>query len=258
MTGATVQQQKVQRGFSIAVLIALLLHVIAAWWVLVDKEKPKEILFKKLRVTIGAAEGTNENTESPDVSLEQLAAQGNNVVSAADVRRAQREAAVAKLAGNVSASAEGGATGATTVTSVQAGAVSAANAGAEAHSAEAEAAGVPLLKGVPLGNSFEEEQTVPRSYEAVLSLWLNRHKTYPYSARVLGMEGEGMVSLAVRNDGTVLNFSVSKSTGHELLDRALIDMVMASSPVPAFPKGYTNKTVMYFQVPIVFSLGDKQ
>lgn len=113
---------------------------------------------------------------------------------------------------------------------------------------------LPDVQGVPLGNKTSAAEAAPENYESVLSLWFNRHKIYPYSAKVLELQGIALLYVTLKADGTVVDFAISQSAGHELLDRAVIDMVLASNPAPPFPPGYTNEKQRSFQIPIRFEL----
>lgn len=45
---------------------------------------------------------------------------------------------------------------------------------------------------------------------------------YPYEARLQGLEGRGFYAMHVRKDGTVKRVEIIQSTGHRILDQAVI------------------------------------
>jgi len=45
---------------------------------------------------------------------------------------------------------------------------------------------------------------------------------YPYEARLHGLEGRGFYAMHLRKDGTVKRVEIIQSTGHRILDQAVI------------------------------------
>jgi protein TonB len=87
-------------------------------------------------------------------------------------------------------------------------------------------------------SSVDEQQEELLSYEQMLPLWLEQFKIYPEQARVLGLEGEGVITIKVKRDGKVLKKWIEESTGHPILDRALMKMVEDADPVIPIPPDY--------------------
>lgn len=75
----------------------------------------------------------------------------------------------------------------------------------------------------------------------LLEIWrkINRSKYYPEIARKGGLEGAPKVGFTVSLDGKVNEASLVKSCGHEILDRAALETVKRSSPLPFYPKQIT-------------------
>jgi protein TonB len=90
-------------------------------------------------------------------------------------------------------------------------------------------------------------------YEQVLFAWMNRHKQYPMLAQRRGIEGEGSVRVRIDRDGRVLERSVARSTGEQMLDQAALDMVRRANPFPAVPSEYAGET-FEFVAPIQYRL----
>lgn len=88
-------------------------------------------------------------------------------------------------------------------------------------------------------------------YQQQIAAWLNRHKLYP--AKAGGASGKSVVRMRVDRAGYVRYYALEESSGHEVLDKAAIDMVRRANPVPAAPAGYPAGSLIEFLVPIVFT-----
>ena len=103
--------------------------------------------------------------------------------------------------------------------------------------------GIPGGKGSELG--------VP--YEQVVVRALARQKRYPDRARRKGITGEGTLRLVLGPSGLVETASVVRSTGSDLLDEEMNEMVERAAPFPASPPDYPIDR-LEFLVPIKFAL----
>ena len=115
----------------------------------------------------------------------------------------------------------------------------AASASAEAKSAPTGAAG----KAKPRVSSA--------SWKAKVVSWLRRHQRYPAGAKSQRQEGNVQVAFTIDAGGRVKSARISRSSGNAELDRAALDMVRRSSPVPAPPEGETTRSLV---VPVAFNL----
>jgi len=88
------------------------------------------------------------------------------------------------------------------------------------------------------------------SYEAALLAWLERHKVYPYRARLRGIEGEVRLRLVIAGDGRLDAATIVGHSGQGALDRAALDLASRAEPYPP-PPGAARRI---FDVPIVFAL----
>jgi protein TonB len=86
----------------------------------------------------------------------------------------------------------------------------------------------------------------------------NPPPVYPLAARRRGIEGTVMVRAQIQEDGHCLQADLSKSSGHEMLDKAAVAAVRSWRFVPA--KRGTQTIVAWVEVPITFRLTqqDKQ
>ena len=91
------------------------------------------------------------------------------------------------------------------------------------------------------------------AYSATLAAQLNRYKHYPMAARRARQEGTATLSLLIRRDGSVADFSISKSSGVEALDAAVLRMLERAQPLPAFPASMTVDELRV-DFPVSFSL----
>ena len=91
------------------------------------------------------------------------------------------------------------------------------------------------------------------AYAATLAAQVNRYKHYPMAARRRKEEGVATLSLLVLRDGTVAEYRVSKSSGSEALDAAVLRMLERAQPLPPFPASMTEEELRV-NFPISFSL----
>ena len=109
------------------------------------------------------------------------------------------------------------------------------------------------LQGTSSASGSADKEIVSR-YEQLISLWIEKFKLYPDEARAQGMEGETIVRLRIDRRGNIRYYVLERSTGFPLLDRAAIDMVRRSNPVPAVPNDYPEGDELEFLIPVTFRL----
>jgi len=93
----------------------------------------------------------------------------------------------------------------------------------------------------------------PPTYRQKLRAWLIRHKTYPRRARRLRQEGTVVLYFVMARDGRVLHWDIRQSSGHELLDQAVKQLIRSANPMPALPDN-TQMQRLALTVPIRFHL----
>lgn len=91
------------------------------------------------------------------------------------------------------------------------------------------------------------------NYFAQLSAHLNKRKRYPTEAKKARQQGIVTVRFTVFADGSVTGASIRKSSGHDLLDAATLDLLQRVAPLPRFPKSMTKASVT-LSLPIDYSL----
>lgn len=95
-----------------------------------------------------------------------------------------------------------------------------------------------------------------RGYRLAVASQARRFKRYPAEARASGRTGSTEVRLEVGGDGTPRPATVSRSSGHDSLDRAALAMIDAGAARARLPDSLRGRgfTVL---LPVVFSLDDE-
>lgn len=90
-------------------------------------------------------------------------------------------------------------------------------------------------------------------YFALVSAHLNRRKTYPAEARQARQQGVVTVRFTVDRAGNVTGISIKRGSGHDILDRATLDLVRRVAPLPRMP-GAMQRDSITLSLPIDYSL----
>ncbi len=110
-------------------------------------------------------------------------------------------------------------------------------------------------KGSSLGNTQQSSVEVLSAYTQTLSLWMQKFKVYPESARAAGMEGDAVVRIRIDRQGNINYVSLRQKTGYAALDAAVLDMVQRANPVPPVPEDYpVTDAFLEFLVPVNFKI----
>ena len=75
---------------------------------------------------------------------------------------------------------------------------------------------------------------------------------YPASARLNGQEGKVILKAVIRSDGHLAELSVQKSSGHQILDMAAMDLVKLACPLHM--KHAINAPEIVVRVPVTYML----
>ena len=103
-----------------------------------------------------------------------------------------------------------------------------------------------------LGNDPRARQQ-EANYFALVSAHLNRRKVYPAEARQARQQGVVTVRFTVDRSGGVSAVSIKRSSGHDLLDRATLDLLQRVAPLPRMPASMERDHVT-LSLPIDYSL----
>lgn len=90
-------------------------------------------------------------------------------------------------------------------------------------------------------------------YFALVSAHLNRRKIYPAEARQARQQGIVTVRFTVDRNGGVSGVSIKRGSGHELLDRATLELLQRVAPLPRMPASMPHDSVT-LSLPIDYSL----
>jgi protein TonB len=103
------------------------------------------------------------------------------------------------------------------------------------------------VQGASLGTARNAEQT----WEGLVLAKLERKKRYPWEAQRAGQQDTVYVRVTMDRSGNVLDGAIDHSKHFAMLDRAVLDLVRRSSPLPAPPASVPGDTVS-FVVPVDF------
>jgi protein TonB len=95
-----------------------------------------------------------------------------------------------------------------------------------------------------------------RGYRLAVAGQARRFKRYPAQALASGWEGSADVRLEVGGDGRAQAATLSRSSGHDLLDRAALAMIDAGAERARVPESLRGRTFAIV-LPVVFNLGDE-
>ncbi|MCB2081403.1 MAG: energy transducer TonB [Hyphomicrobiales bacterium] len=106
-------------------------------------------------------------------------------------------------------------------------------------------------EGNPLGNELASMELIIRDYDQLISEWVKRQQRFPEEARRKGLTGRGVIRVKLNRLGQTQGMRVIVSTGHDLLDETMRDMVEAADPFPPMPDAY-SADFHYADIPISF------
>ena len=114
-------------------------------------------------------------------------------------------------------------------------------AGVAADTAPAAAVRGEPVEPVPR-TTARDPSPVPAASAAVewrVQDWLAQHRQYPRAARRSGAEGTVWVRFVLDRRGALRGSEVMTSSGHDVLDRAALELLRRASPFPALPPDLT-------------------
>ena len=94
---------------------------------------------------------------------------------------------------------------------------------------------------------------VVNNYSNLLRAHIAKHKKYPRIAQRRKMQGEVVIAIQIRGDGSLVSKKIQKSSGHSVLDKEGMNMMEKSKPFPGPPDTLKN-SVTNVVVPIAFNL----
>jgi protein TonB len=90
-------------------------------------------------------------------------------------------------------------------------------------------------------------RTREHRYAAYMEAWRAKvervgNLNYPDEARRRNLSGDLLLDVAIRTDGSVVEISVRRSSGHKVLDDAAARIVRLAAPFAPFPKSIKEET----------------
>jgi protein TonB len=92
--------------------------------------------------------------------------------------------------------------------------------------------GAPAIRAGTRDGSSQTSRMAQSSYGALVSAEINRHKTYPASARAGGITGNVAVVFTVGSSGVIVSHRIARSSGNPALDASAHAMMSAARPPP--------------------------
>ncbi|MBT6232811.1 MAG: energy transducer TonB, partial [Nitrosomonadales bacterium] len=94
---------------------------------------------------------------------------------------------------------------------------------------------------------------VVSNYSNLLRAHIAKHKKYPRIAQRRKMQGEVVIEIQIKGDGSLISKNIQKSSGHKVLDKEGMNMMEKSKPFPVPPEAMKD-SVTTVLVPIAFNL----
>jgi protein TonB len=96
---------------------------------------------------------------------------------------------------------------------------------------------------------------VTAQYAGLLKGWLKRHMHYPRQAWLDGTQGTAIVRFSIDRRGSVLSARLEHSSGHQILDDEVLQMVRRADPFPVIPPDILGEELA-IRVPVRFHIAD--
>jgi TonB family protein len=74
------------------------------------------------------------------------------------------------------------------------------------------------------------------AYTSLIKQEIMRHWKYPPEARAYLIEGNLMVLFSLMDDGRMTSITITRSSGHEMLDSEVVKAINSALPFPPFPE----------------------
>lgn len=107
----------------------------------------------------------------------------------------------------------------------------------------------------PAPASEADDLAMLAGYTRAVSDAVAPHKQYPAIARIRGWQGTTLVEVSVGPAGKVVATKISRTSGHEVLDRQAIEMIYRAEPLPVVPDRRGERQILV-RLPIQFTLVD--
>lgn len=107
----------------------------------------------------------------------------------------------------------------------------------------------------PVGPTQADLDAARNQYRGLLEREIVKHKQYPRVAQMRGWQGEAIVELQIDENGKLASVKIQTSSGHDVLDKAALEMVRKTVAAAAPPKILLGASSTYI-IPVAFRLQD--
>ena len=114
-------------------------------------------------------------------------------------------------------------------------------------------AALPAAMPMPAAPSMAPDPSIEANYLGLLLATLEKHKEYPRRAQQRRQQGTVQLRFLLNRDGSVSTFNVQRSSGHRLLDEAVVEMIQRAVPLPPIPPAL-GKSSMDIVLPVNFTM----
>jgi protein TonB len=116
-------------------------------------------------------------------------------------------------------------------------------------------ASLPPLSAPPSASQTSASSTpaARASWQAQLVAWIEKYKRYPRVAQEQRQQGVVYLRFAMDRHGRVTSSQINKSSGFELLDDEVLELIQRAQPLPAPPPEVPGDPISLV-VPVAFSL----
>jgi len=97
----------------------------------------------------------------------------------------------------------------------------------------------PPVKGKEATISLDTRDSTYHPYTKVIKERIRNHWVYPLSARQDHTQGSLLVIFRLDRGGDLIDCSIAKSSGHEILDTHALEAIRSATPFPPFPEKIT-------------------
>ena len=80
-------------------------------------------------------------------------------------------------------------------------------------------------------------------YRSLVNAYLARRKSYPVEAKKARQEGTVAIRFVVDRNGTISDVRMIRGSGHDLLDRATLDLLQRVAPLPRMPASMQRDSI---------------
>lgn len=109
------------------------------------------------------------------------------------------------------------------------------------------------VAAAPSAADVARRATAEANWQGLLLAHLEKHKSYPKSARRRHEQGTGLLRFRMDRSGRVLSFALARSSGFDSLDSEVLAMIERAQPLPALP-AEMSEAVVEIVVPVQFAL----